>query len=276
MIGPMEATAHPRHLGFGLVARGQAGSAALAGLGEQLAELGYDELWANDNAARSGLATLAAATAGGHPRLELGLGVAPLSDKTPRQLADEVAALDLPRDRLILGIGTGSSSSLELVRHGVEELRERLPDVRICIAALGPRMCRLAGEIADAVLLNWAYPERLAWASERVAAGARDAGRPKPRVASYVRVALGADAHDRLLGEANRYRGRPRPYTRLFAAQAADETHVPGIAAVDSAAVPALLAPYRDVLDSCVVRALPASDSVEALIEIARAAARSA
>ncbi len=261
---------HPRQLGFGLVARSPAASAALAGLGEQLADLGYEEIWANDNAARSGLATLAAATAGSD-RLQLGLGVAPLSDKSPRQLAAEVEALGVDHERLVLGIGTGSGSSLDAVRGGVAELRQLLPDVRICIAALGPRMCELGGEVADVVLLNWAYPDRIAWARERVAEGTVRANRPMPVIASYVRVAIGPDAADRLVGEANRYRGRPRPYTRLFEAQDADETRVPGIAAVDRAAVPALLAPYRSKLDSCVVRALPASESVEELLSIARA-----
>lgn len=267
----MEGTQQLRHLGFGLVARSPADSGELAGLAEELERLGYDELWANDNAARSGLATLSAASAGAR-RIHLGVGVAPLSDKTPRQLADEVAAQAIDHARLILGIGTGSGSSLDVVRRGAAELRELLPDVRLCIAALGPRMCELAGEMADVVLLNWAYPDRITWARERVADGAARAGRPMPVVASYVRVALGADAGERLLAEANRYRGRPRPYTRLFEAQETDETHVPGIAALDPAAVPALLAPYRAALDSCVVRALPAGTSVQELMAIARAA----
>ena len=38
--------------------------------------------------------------------------------------------------------------------------------------------------------------------------------------------------------------------------------------------VPELLAPYRAALDSCVVRALPAGDSIAELVEIAEAAAR--
>lgn len=271
----MEGSGGPRRLGFGLVARSPAEAAELAGLGEQLERLGFDELWSNDNAARSGLATLAAAASGAR-HIELGIGVAPLSDKTPRQLADEVMALGVPRERLILGVGTGSGSSLDVVRRGVAELRELLPDVRLCVAALGPRMCELGGEVADVVLLNWAYPDRIAWARERIAHGAARAGRTVPVIASYVRVALGPDSGERLHAEANRYRNRPRPYTRLFEAQAADEEHVPGIAAVDPAAVPALLAPYHSALDTCVVRALPATRSVDELRAIARAASGAA
>jgi hypothetical protein len=91
-------------------------------------------------------------------------------------------------------------------------------------------------------------------------------------VAGYVRVALGPDAAQRLAAEGARYSGRPRPYTRLFAEQDTERRGVPGVAAVSAAEVPALLAPYRDALDSCVVRALPAGDSVEELMEIAAAA----
>lgn len=263
---------HPRHLGFGIVARSAAETDGLAGLADRVAALGYAELWANDNVRRSGLATLAAAAAGG-PEIDLGVGVAPLSDKAPRELADEVEALDIPHRRLILGVGTGSGSSLDVVRRGVGELRELLPGVRIAISALGPRMCELGGEIADVVLLNWAGPDRIAWARERIAAGARRAGRTMPVTASYVRVALGPDAADRLLDAADHYRNRPRPYARLFAEQGSDETHVPGIAAIDPAAVPALLAPYREALDSCIVRALPTGSSMEELLEIARVSA---
>jgi len=32
------------------------------------------------------------------------------------------------------------------------------PAPRIYLAALGPRMCELAGEVADGVLLNWIPP----------------------------------------------------------------------------------------------------------------------
>ena len=30
---------------------------------------------------------------------------------------------------------------------------------RLVVAALGPKMCRLAGEVADGVLFNWLTPE---------------------------------------------------------------------------------------------------------------------
>ena len=79
-----------------------------------------------------------------------------------------------------------------------------------------------------------------------------------------------------MLREAGRYRGRPRPYTRLFEEQEADATHVPGVATTDPTRVPEQLAPYRETLDTCVVRALPAGDSLDELLAIARAAAGAA
>ena len=269
--GPMEPPLHPPRLGFGIVARPAERAAPLGPLGPRLAELGYEELWANDGRGRSGLAT--AAAAGGTSALLLGVGVVPLSETTPAQAAAEVVTLGLDHARLVVGLGTGDGSSLAVVREGVARLRELLPDVRVAIAALGPRMCRLGGEMADVVLLNWAFPGRIAWSRDRIAEGAASGGRPMPRVASYVRVAVGPRARERLVDEANRYRGRPRPYVRQFTAQGATGEAVPGVAAEDPGEVPALLAPYRAVLDSCVVRALPVGEGVDELIAIAEAAA---
>ncbi len=242
----------------------------LGELGPALASLGYAAVWANDNPRRSGLATLAAITAD-TPSLGMGLGVAPLSDKTPRSIAAEVRALGLPLERLTLGVGSGSSTSLGLVREGVTALRAALPGARIAISALGPRMCALGGEIADVVLLNWAAPARIAWARERIATGAAAAGREPPVVASYVRVAVGPRAQERLAAERAHYAGdTSSPYARLFTAQ--PDVPTPGVAAEDPAAIPALLAPHRAALDRCVVRALPAADDAQGWLAVARAA----
>jgi hypothetical protein len=93
-----------------------------------------------------------------------------------------------------------------------------------------------------------------------------------PRVAGYVRVAIGPDAPARLTAEGERYRERPRPYTLLPDEQDTTQRGLPGVAAVDPAEVPALLAPYRAVLDSCVVRALPVEPGAPGWLEIAEAA----
>jgi alkanesulfonate monooxygenase SsuD/methylene tetrahydromethanopterin reductase-like flavin-dependent oxidoreductase (luciferase family) len=66
----------------------------------------------------------------------------------------------------------------------------------IYLAALGPRMLRLAGAIADGVILNWSTPERVRWAAGVVREAARAAGRDPAQVTvvCYVRVAVAAQA----------------------------------------------------------------------------------
>jgi alkanesulfonate monooxygenase SsuD/methylene tetrahydromethanopterin reductase-like flavin-dependent oxidoreductase (luciferase family) len=255
-----------RHDGFGITAAPRRG---LDRLGEVVESLGYAELWANDTQAGSGLAALAAAGVGAR-KIELCVGVIGLSDHAPAEIAEGVERLDLPVDRLVLGVGSGSSRSLALVEEGVADLRQRLPGVRIGVAAVGPRMLRLAGRVADVVLINWAAPARLAESRERVAAGARQAGRDVPRVAAYVRVAVGDGATRRLASEVSRYAARGPAYARQFAEQGSE---LVGVACEDPALVPAALAPYRAVLDSCVVRGLPAGDEVADWLTVAAAAA---
>lgn len=263
------ATKYPGSLGFGIRAKPERPS--LDRLGRRVQELGYDELWSNNPGKASGLGTLAAC-ARGADRLDLAVGVIALSDRDAGSMVDEVRTLGLPLDRLLIGVGAGSSSSVELVRKGVTTLRELLPDVGICVAAMGPRMLRLAGEVADVVLLNWLVPERIGWSRQRIAEGAELAARAVPRVAAYVRVAIGADSAERLGREAERYRQSTPAYAAAFAAQEIDDTAI-GIAVTDAGEVPQRLEPYRASLDTCVVRGLPASDDVDAWLEIAEAAA---
>ena len=63
------------------------------------------------------------------------------------------------------------------------------------LAALGPQMLRLAGEIADGALLNWATPGRIAVSRERIDAGAAWAGREPGAVpmTMYIRVCIDDD-----------------------------------------------------------------------------------
>ena len=65
----------------------------------------------------------------------------------------------------------------------------------VYLAALGPQMLRLAGEIADGALLNWATPERIAVSRERIDAGAARAGREPGAVpmTMYIRVCIDDD-----------------------------------------------------------------------------------
>lgn len=253
-------------LAFGITA----GERADAGrLGGELEGLGYAELWTNDTRRGDGVATLAS-IAPATRSLGLALGVVALSDHSPEAVVARLGAAGSWRDRLVLGVGSGSSASLDLVRDGVTTLRERLPGTPIAIAAVGPRMLHLAGEIADVVVTTWSMPERVPLLRARVEEGARMSGRRPPRLVLYVRTTLGPGAGDRLRAEMRRYAAYGRHYARAFLEQS-DE--LVGIAVDDPSELPSALAPYRAVADTVVVRAVPALDEVDALLEIAAAAA---
>ncbi len=78
--------------------------------------------------------------------------------------------------------------------HGVQ-LGFRPPRVPVYLAALGPQMLRLAGEASDGALLNWCAPEQIAWSRERVAEGARRAGRDpgEVQIVEYIRICVDED-----------------------------------------------------------------------------------
>jgi alkanesulfonate monooxygenase SsuD/methylene tetrahydromethanopterin reductase-like flavin-dependent oxidoreductase (luciferase family) len=263
-------TRSDRNAGFGVVAG--LGAEILAPLAREVASLGFGSFWANDGgrAEADGLADLATARASAL-HLELGVGVLPLDRRSPARIADEVRRLDMPLDRLWLGVGSGGAARpLAIVRAGITDLRRLLPDARILVGGLGPRMLRLAGELADGVLLNWIVPSRVPWARGQVAAGAIVAGRDPDTIEvwAYVRGAVGPDARARIGQEAERY-GTSGAYGRAFAAMGVPFDEV-GISGDD---LTERVESYKAVLDGVVVRALPAGPALDDLLAIARAAA---
>jgi alkanesulfonate monooxygenase SsuD/methylene tetrahydromethanopterin reductase-like flavin-dependent oxidoreductase (luciferase family) len=91
--------------------------------------------------------------------------------------------------------------------------------VPIWIAALGPRATRLAGEIADGVILNWCTPDRVAEAREVIRVAAGEAGRDPDAVtiAVYVRASFSERADEALRAAAAQYASYPA-YARQFRA----------------------------------------------------------
>ena len=202
---------------------------SLASLAE---ELGYGEVWMTEGYGRDSLTQLTAiATATNHIRL--GTGILPMFSRTPLITAMSAAGLSAVSDgRFILGLGVGNRPAVE-DGHGVaysqpmEHLRDMIQIVRgllqgkdvsyqgqaitvrhaslgeaaphgkvpIYIAALGPRMLRLAGELADGVLLSWTPASYLEQAIGLVRDGAVKAGRDPSEVeiSGYVRVAVTDD-----------------------------------------------------------------------------------
>jgi probable F420-dependent oxidoreductase len=66
-------------------------------------------------------------------------------------------------------------------------------DLRLGLAALGPRMLHLAGRVADRVALNLCGVDAVPEAMERVAAGAAEAGRDCPPVTVWVHCCVDPD-----------------------------------------------------------------------------------
>jgi len=89
------------------------------------------------------------------------------------------------------GMGSGSPGWPQTASLGLGAL----PPAPVALAALGPQMLRLAGEVADGALLNWATPERIAVSRELVDAGAARAGRDPGSVplTMYIRVCIDDD-----------------------------------------------------------------------------------
>jgi alkanesulfonate monooxygenase SsuD/methylene tetrahydromethanopterin reductase-like flavin-dependent oxidoreductase (luciferase family) len=240
---------------------------ALAG---RCQELGYSSIWSNDHPAALGLETLAV-FAEAAPDLDLGVAVMALDRHAPDDIAAHLERLDLPSDRLWLGVGAGfSERPLTRMREALRELRAALPEVRLVLAAMGPKMCNLAGSSYDGAFFNWMTSDYAAGARANVEAGAADAGRQTPPVLGYVRAAVGADAADRLAKEESFYRDLHPGYRNNFDRVGAPEGTV-GVAAPDAETARRELAAY-EALDVTVVRGL-ASATVEAMTELAEAAA---
>jgi probable F420-dependent oxidoreductase len=190
---------------------------------------GYRTAWVGEASGAEAivLSTLVAT----HTRtIRIANGVIPVQTRTPIVYGQAAATLGhLAPGRFALGLGLSSeiivgqwhglpfAPSIQQMREAVQIIRmtaagERVnfegkfyrlknfrlaipapaPAPRIYLAALGPRMCELAGEVADGVLLNWIPPSAVPASVRHVEAGARRAGRTlgDVDVALYVRTCV--------------------------------------------------------------------------------------
>ena len=230
--------------------------------------LGYTSFWVNHPGSTDGLAALAQA-AGVTMRLALGVGVIPLHTRGPASIVEGARSTRLPLDRLLLGIGSPNPRSLERVRDGVAEIRKSL-QTRIVVAALGPRMCRLAGEIADGVLFNWLTPEYARRSAELVREGAAAAKRKTPTTYAYVRLAMGPAGIARLGDEGGRYAGIPA-YAAHFERMGVKPVDT-AIAGQTPADIRAGLTKWKGAVDEIVLRAITGQDTVDETLTLVRAA----
>lgn len=239
-------------------------------LAARCAELGYGSIWSNDHPAASGLETLASFAAGSDA-IDLGVAVLALDRHEPEAIAAHIDELGLPRERLWIGLGAGfSPKPLTAMREAVPRLRDALGEIRIVLAAMGPKMCALAGAEFDGVFFNWMTPDFAAGARQHVEHGAANAGRDAPPIFGYIRTAVGPDAAERLAKEESFYRDLHDGYRNHFDRLAEPEGTV-GVAAPDAAAAQQALAAYS-ALDVPVVRGL-ASAKLEPMADLAAAAA---
>ena len=147
--------------------------------------------------------------------LRTGIAVSPVAYRTPVAFAMSAGTLsELTGGRFILGIGSGDLhrsgglrsigprvSTLSMMRDYLVTVRALLggevvdyegqtvtlrgarlgmdppPHTPVYLGAMGPEMLRLAGELADGVILNWCTPTQIAWSRERIGEGASRAGR---------------------------------------------------------------------------------------------------
>lgn len=187
----------------------------LVALAQEVEALGYDFLWANDERLERDVYTVLALMAQHTRRLRLGPGVTNPYSRHPVLTAVAMATLaEIAPGRAVLGLGAGGTNHAPLgvrreapvtalreavlvirtlLRGGEANLSGRIVQARrarldfppprmevpIYLGARGPRILELAGEMADGVIVgNLASVEGWGYALERVAAGARRAGRP--------------------------------------------------------------------------------------------------
>lgn len=180
----------------------------VAAFGRRLEQAGFFGAWVPDSPflTRELYVTLTA-LALGTERLRFGPGVTNIASRHVSVTASAMAALqECGGGRARLGLGTGESAvhaaglrkaRLRELETGVQHVRalcrgetvdfgagpagfsgRRPQDVPVIVAASGPRTLRLAGRIADGVLLHvGTHPAAIGEAMQQVAAGAAEAGR---------------------------------------------------------------------------------------------------
>ena len=193
--------------------------------------LGYTDAWSTEAAAWDGFSLLVA-IGSRTQRLRLGLGVAPAFTRPPPLLAMTAATVQaLVHGRFCLGLGASTEAvvgrwmgldyarpyarvneTLEVVQRGlrgervsfrgetvrVQDFHLRLPGglptpAPIVLAALGPRMLRLAGERADGVVLVNVSRRVLGSLLERFWEGADASGRDRGTLDVVCRIGVAVD-----------------------------------------------------------------------------------
>ncbi len=199
-------------------------------LSSQAEKNGFEAVWVPEGGGRDSLTSLAT-IAMKTDAVKLGTGILPIFARTPTNTAMGAAGMAAVSDgRFLLGLGVGHAPTVES-RDGIPfnqpmtRMRETIQIIKallsgeevnftgkqfkitgasmgaatpktkvpIYIAALGPQMLEMVGELADGVLMNWTAVDYLGEAIGHIKRGAEKAGRDPNEIdiAGYVRVAVG-------------------------------------------------------------------------------------
>jgi probable F420-dependent oxidoreductase len=189
-------------------------------LAQRAERLGYSDVWNGEVSGADGVASIAAAAVS-TTTVRLGTGILNVYSRSAFVLAMAAASLqNLSRGRFCLGLGT-SSPRIVAEWHGVDfdrplsRVRDTVAAVRVLLAgercdleslrlhgarltlpprqpvpiylaALGPKMLRLAGEISDGVIVNFVAPADITWVVSELAAGRSGSDRPRAEVIARV------------------------------------------------------------------------------------------
>ena len=227
-------------------------------LASQAEKNGFEAVWVPEGGGRDSLTSLATIAMKTNT-VKLGTGILPIFARTPTNTAMGAAGMAAVSDgRFLLGLGVGHAPTVESrdgipfkqpmtrMRVTIQIIKALLGEevnftgkqfkitgasmgaatpktkVPIYIAALGPQMLEMVGELADGVLMNWTAVDYLGEAIGHIKRGAEKAGRDPNEIdiAGYVRVAVGdnlTESRDSLRRQVARYASNP--FYRNFFAQ---------------------------------------------------------
>lgn len=259
---------------FGVV--GALDRSMLRELGPRIEAAGFRSIWLNDSSegdSLEGLSVVAEVTS----TLNLATGVIPLDRRPAAAIAVSLRELQLPEDRLVLGIGTGlPKGGLARVSESIDALRD-VTSAPIVIGALGPKIRKLGAEKADGLLLSWLTPDA---ASEAMADLRRDSaavGRSDVQGILYTRTAVDAVGLRAMVPESARYQSIPS-YAANFeriGAKAIDTT----IYEKEADRLSFRVEQYTQHVDEIVLRAITGETSLDGylrLVDLAAAAGSAA
>jgi len=211
-------------LGVTFGSLGVLGPRAIIDIAELAESLAYRSVWTVEANGTDAFSLLGAVSARS-PSLDLGTGIVPIQVRTPPLAAMSAASLQALNPDVNIWLGVGVSAPAILRQHGmplpdrpIARMREYVALLRECLsgdrvtfegdfwsvkrftlgvrlaekrpkivmAALGPQMLKLGGEVADGVLLNYLPASHVKASVAQVRAGG------EAKIFAYVHAAVGS------------------------------------------------------------------------------------